>query len=98
MKISLKREKINNFNLISEYEILDEFISYFGKSQLSHQDSSELTILILQEQSKGHAKDLQKTEKKLEFWNNNPVKPPFKPHVKIEDRLCHLRVKESWDD
>lgn len=38
-----------------------------------------------------------KTEKKLEFWNNNEIKPPFKPHVKIEDRLVHLRVKEAWD-
>lgn len=45
----------------------------------------------------GHAKDLGKTEKKLEFWNNNPIKPPFKPHVRIEDRLIHLRVKEAWD-
>jgi len=52
---------------------------------------------ITLEQSQGHAKDLMKREKKIEFFLNNPIKPPFKPHVRIEDRLIHLRVKEVWD-
>ncbi|XP_070491379.1 large ribosomal subunit protein mL63 [Chironomus tepperi] len=49
------------------------------------------------EQSAGHAKELNKTAAKLKFWYDNPVKQPFKPHVKIEDRLSHLRVAEKWE-
>ncbi|CAO1391505.1 unnamed protein product [Diamesa hyperborea] len=49
------------------------------------------------EQSSGHAKALNKQENKLKFWNNNPIKPPLKDHVKIADRLAHLNVKSVWE-
>jgi len=82
----VKKVTLKSMNqLINEYELQEKNMLYLRFPY------------ITQEQSKGHAKELQKKEKKLEFWNNNPITLPFKPHVKIEDRLSHLRVKEVWD-
>ncbi|KAG5685113.1 hypothetical protein PVAND_014310 [Polypedilum vanderplanki] len=52
---------------------------------------------LTKEQSSGHAKELGKTAAKIKFYYDNPIKPAFRPHVKIEDRLSHLRVSEAWD-
>ena len=49
------------------------------------------------EESSGHAKDLQKREKKIAEWNKATVMLKMKPHVTLEDRLNHLNVKEAWD-
>lgn len=51
--------------------------------------------LLLQEQSQGHAKALQKSEKRME--NFIKTKKPFKEHVTLESRLGHLRYSERWD-
>uniref|UniRef100_A0A6M2DJU1 Putative mitochondrial ribosome protein 63 n=1 Tax=Xenopsylla cheopis TaxID=163159 RepID=A0A6M2DJU1_XENCH len=48
------------------------------------------------EQSTGHAKALRKTAAKVQLWNNTKYLK-FKDHVRIEDRLNHLKVSEAWD-
>ncbi|KAK9695511.1 Mitochondrial ribosome protein 63 [Popillia japonica] len=50
---------------------------------------------LTQEQSQGHAKALQKSEKRME--NFIKTKKPFKEHVTLESRLGHLRYSERWD-
>ncbi|XP_037958786.1 ribosomal protein 63, mitochondrial [Teleopsis dalmanni] len=52
---------------------------------------------LTQEESSGHAKDLKKTERLMEAWTTATTLKKMKPHVTIEDRLNHLRVKECWD-
>ncbi|KAI9590346.1 ribosomal protein 63, mitochondrial [Glossina fuscipes] len=49
------------------------------------------------EESHGHVKHLQKSEVKITNWNDATTLKKMKPHVTWEDRLNHLRVKESWD-
>ncbi|GJQ79867.1 putative cell division cycle-associated protein 8 [Trypoxylus dichotomus] len=50
---------------------------------------------LTQEQSHGHAKALQKSEKRME--NLIKTKKPFKEHVTLESRLGHLRYSEAWE-
>ncbi|EDW62722.1 large ribosomal subunit protein mL63 [Drosophila virilis] len=49
------------------------------------------------EQSSGHAKELQKRDKLVAKWTDEQTRSKMKPHVTIEERLQHLRVKEAWD-
>lgn len=55
------------------------------------------TLCTLKEQSSGHAKELQKREKLVAKWTDEQTRSKLKPHVTIEERLQHLRVKEAWD-
>ncbi|XP_037823330.1 ribosomal protein 63, mitochondrial [Lucilia sericata] len=63
----------------------------------------EKTMLLLRhpyltvEESFGHVKDLKKSEAKINMWNDAKTMKKLKPHVTLEDRLNHLKVKESWD-
>lgn len=50
-----------------------------------------------QQESSGHTKDLHKREALIAQWNFAHLQTRMKPHVTIEDRLNHLKVKESWD-
>ncbi|XP_064546635.1 large ribosomal subunit protein mL63 [Drosophila montana] len=49
------------------------------------------------EQSSGHAKELQKRDKLVAKWTDEQTRSKMKPHVTIEERLQHLKVKEAWD-
>ncbi|XP_013116774.1 uncharacterized protein LOC106094132 [Stomoxys calcitrans] len=49
------------------------------------------------EESAGHVKDLKKSEAKIAMWNDAKTAKKMKPHVTLEDRLMHLKVKEAWD-
>ncbi|EDV92070.1 ribosomal protein 63, mitochondrial [Drosophila grimshawi] len=49
------------------------------------------------EQSSGHAKELQKRDKLVAKWTDEQTRSKMKPHITIEERLQHLRVKEAWD-
>lgn len=53
--------------------------------------------LCFQEQSAGHAKDLQKREKLVAKWTDEQTISKMKPHVTIEERLNQLKIKEAWD-
>lgn len=50
-----------------------------------------------QEESTGHAKVLQKHEKFIERCKDAQLESKRKPHVTIEDRLNHLKIKDVWD-
>lgn len=54
-------------------------------------------VILLQEESSGHTKELNKRAKLVAIWNSNRLKTQMKPHVTIEDRLNHLKVKDQWD-
>lgn len=49
------------------------------------------------EESSGHAKELGKTEAKIAMWNDQRTLRKMKPHITIEERLAHLKVKEAWE-
>ncbi|XP_044738699.1 ribosomal protein 63, mitochondrial [Chrysoperla carnea] len=50
------------------------------------------------EQSFGHAKALGKSEQRMERLKAARLEDYFKkPHVRLEDRLAHLRVTDSWE-
>lgn len=50
-----------------------------------------------QEQSSGHAKELQKRDKLVAKWTAEQTLRKMKPHVTIEERLNQLKIKEAWD-
>lgn len=52
---------------------------------------------MLQAESSGHTKAINKREQLVAIWNSDRLKTQMKPHVTIEDRLYHLKVKEQWD-
>ncbi|KAH8386490.1 hypothetical protein KR093_000792 [Drosophila rubida] len=52
---------------------------------------------LTQEQSAGHAKELQKREKLVAQWTDAQTLSKMKPHVTIEERLNQLKIKEAWD-
>lgn len=54
-------------------------------------------MFVFQEESSGHTKSLNKRETLIAKWNYDYLQTRMKPHVTIEDRLNHLKVKESWD-
>jgi len=49
------------------------------------------------EESSGHTKELNKRQKMINRWNEEHLKGTMKPHVTLEERLNHLKVKEAWD-
>lgn len=54
-------------------------------------------MMFAQEQSAGHAKELQKREKLVAKWTDEQTLSKMKPHVTIEERLNQLKIKEAWD-
>lgn len=66
-------------------------------------DRQEQIMLLLRnpylslEESAGHAKVFAKREAKVKQWQDAQALSKMKPHITLEDRLNHLRVKEVWD-
>ena len=69
--------------LRKEYEIQESNMLYLRHPYLTLEESS------------GHAKELNKQEKKLAMWKESKV--TMKPNVTIAERLQHLNVNSSWD-
>ncbi|XP_061401099.1 uncharacterized protein LOC133336838 [Musca vetustissima] len=68
-----------------EYERQEQIMLYLRHPYLSVEESA------------GHVKDLKKSEAKIAMWNDAQTAKKFKPHVTIEERLSHLKIKEAWD-
>ncbi|XP_055904190.1 ribosomal protein 63, mitochondrial [Eupeodes corollae] len=66
-------------------------------------DRQEAIMLLLrnpyltQEESSGHAKVFAKRETLVRKWQDAQALSKMKPHITLEDRLNHLKVKEVWD-
>ncbi|XP_030386623.1 ribosomal protein 63, mitochondrial [Scaptodrosophila lebanonensis] len=70
------------------------------KREYERQDQIMLLLrhpYLTVEESSGHAKELQKREKMVAKWTEAQTLSKLKPHVTIEERLNHLKVKETWD-
>lgn len=57
--------------------------------------TTNISNIIFQEQSFGHAQALGKNE--ANFIKTKTKSKPFFENVTIESRLAHLRVNEAWD-